>query len=205
MTTFVRLGGIAAFVAVIAFGTAMGLRLAEVPSRALEVFTLLILTASFATAFWGTKTFFNAHNYRRADLAVSAFVGFFIVLTVFGLVEYAGLALDPAGVPSQIVDIALLAATIALSALFGFQAIGFASAGGRIWRVIGTLYLVGSIALAFAIVADFAALAAESPLLKGILRVNTMIFLLILTASVIVHGIALTSGAGKMRTGMAVA
>jgi hypothetical protein len=199
MTAFVRLGGIAAFMAVIAFGTAMGVRLADVPSGALDIITLLIVTASFATAFWGTKTFFNAHNYRRADFAVYAFVGLFVVLTAYGLVELAGLVLYPEGVAGRIVDIALLTATLALSALFGLQAIGFASAGGRIWKVIGILYLVGSITLAFAVVADFADLAKLSPLLKTILQANTVFCLLALTVSVIVHGIALTVGAGKMR------
>jgi hypothetical protein len=200
MASFVRLGGIAAFVAVLTFGIAMGLRLAQVPSKVLDIITLLVVTASFATAFWGTKRFFNAYSYRRADIAVSAFVGLFIVLAVFGLVENAGLGFDPDGVAGQIVDIALLTVTLVLSTLFGLQAMGFATSGGSIWRATGILYLAGSITLAFAVVAGFTALEKVSPPLEGAVRINTVICVLVLTASVIVHGVALTSGAGKMRT-----
>ena len=205
MTSFVRLGGIAAFVAVIAFCAVMGLSLAEVQSEAVKVITVSLLTASLATAFWGTKAFFNARNYRRADLAVYAFAGFLIVFTVFGLAEAAGFKFYLSVTADKIVDIALLTVTIALSALFGIQAMGFASSGGRIWKVIGTLYLAGSIALAFAVAADFAGLAKVSPLLEGIHVINSATFLLTLPASVTLHGIALTLGAGKMQTRVAVA
>jgi hypothetical protein len=205
MTACVRLGGIAVLAALIAFGAALGLHFAEALSTARGAVLTLIVSASLAMAFCGTKALFNAHGYRRADLGVFAFAGWFIVLTALGLAESAGLTLVLAGVASQIVDIALLSVTIGLAALFGFQAIGFAPSGGRIWRVIGILYPVASITLALVIAADYADLTKASPLLEGIFHVDFVISALALSASVILHGIALTAGAGKVRTGPAAA
>jgi hypothetical protein len=199
MAGIVRLGGIAAFAAVVTLGLALGLRAAAVPSSALELMLPLLFAGALVLAFWTTKTLFNAHNYRRADVAILGFVAVLVALGLVALSERAGW-FNSRGV----IDIRLVA-LFPVAIVFAIQAKGFARSGGGIWTAIAILYLIASIAMGLALatqVAIFSLTETIEPaaiLIMMVLGVDYLIFFLISIAALITHGIGLVAGAGKMQ------
>lgn len=199
MAICVRFGGIAAFAAVLAFGLAVGLHAAGIQSKVVDNVLPLVLAGALVPAFWTTKRLFNAHNYRRADIAIFGFIALFVGFALVGLADQAGWVGS-----RDIVSSIVLVAACAASFLFAIRAKGFAPRGGGIWTVIATLYRVAAIAMIPALLIQFVMLTLTEYigpaglLIMMVYAVNFLILYPLSIAAVIVHAIGLVAGAGKM-------
>jgi hypothetical protein len=152
MAGMVRLGGIAAFIGALAFGLNVALRDGNVylemsTGQVVSIISKLVGIGCLVMALWATKTLFNAHGYRRADLTILGSTALLMLWLAYGFANLADWSYNPystSGIVGDIINIVPLIAALALSLLFGIQALGFASRGGGIWKAIGILYLVAT-------------------------------------------------------------
>jgi len=86
MAGMVRLGGIAAFVAVLVLVITIALGQTIATNKVLGIILSLVMTACILLAFWTTKTLFNANNYRRADIAIMGVIVLMVLSWVLSLV-----------------------------------------------------------------------------------------------------------------------
>lgn len=198
--SMVRFGGIAIFVTLllqilgrIAIGGGIGGRIIGLVAALLLIF-----------GFWATKGYFNSKNYSKADMPILILIGTTLittVLSVFGVGGGLGGMSSMGAGGLQILGIIALVITLLmfLSWLWlGIAAMGFGASGGGIWKAIGILYVIAMAGMALGILFFILAAVAKSGGLIAVGGILALVGGLVLLAALIVHGIGLIQGAGKM-------
>ncbi|HUT48255.1 MAG TPA: hypothetical protein VM325_02855 [Alphaproteobacteria bacterium] len=199
--SMVRFGGIAIFVTLllqilgrIAIGGGIGGRIIGLVAALLLIF-----------GFWATKGYFNSKSYSKADMPILVLIGTTIIttiLSVFGVGGGLGGGMSSMGAGGlQILGIIALVITLImfLSWLwFGLTTMGFGATGGGIWKAIGILYVIAMAGMALGILFVILAAVAKSGGLIAVGGILALVGGLVLLAALIVHGIGLIQGAGKM-------
>jgi len=196
----VRFGGIAIFVTLllqilgrIAIGGGIGGRIIGLVAALLLIF-----------GFWATKGYFNSKNYSKADMPILILIGTTIIttiLSVFGVGGGLGGMSSMGAGGLQILGIIALVITLLmfLSWLWlGITTMGFGASGGGIWKAIGILYVIAMAGMALGILFFILAAVAKSGGLIAVGGILALVGGLVLLAALIVHGIGLIQGAGKM-------
>jgi len=198
--SMVRFGGIAIFVTLllqilgrIAIGGGIGGRIIGLVAALLLIF-----------GFWATKGYFNSKNYSKADMPILILIGTTIIttiLSVFGVGGGLGGMSSMGAGGLQILGIIALVITLLmfLSWLWlGITTMGFGASGGGIWKAIGILYVIAMAGMALGILFFILAAVAKSGGLIAVGGILALVGGLVLLAALIVHGIGLIQGAGKM-------
>ena len=201
MAGMVRLGGIAAFVAVLVLVITIAMGQTIATNKVLGIILSLIMTGCILLAFWTTKTLFNANNYHRANIAIMGVIVLLVLSWVLSLVGggTGGMNMGATGGGILgIIGLIILLAAFVIWILFSIQAMGYSPTGGGVWKAIGILYLIASILIILALVFVILGVATQSLSMAGVGGFLFLIGGLVWIASLIVHGIGLMSGAGKM-------
>ena len=198
--SMVRFGGIAIFATLalqilgrIAIGGGVGGRIIGLIAAALLIF-----------GFWATKGYFNAKGNNKADLPILVLIAATAVTAILALFGagggIGGMGAMGTGGMKVLGIIALIITLVSFLAWlwFGFIAMGFGKDGGGIWKAIGILYVIGMGALALAVLFGILAAVAKAVGLLAVTGILGLIGGLVLLAALIVHGIGLIQGAGKM-------
>jgi hypothetical protein len=202
MAGTLRLGAFAAFVAVLAFGIALAMRLALAANKPLEIALAMVAAGAVALTFWTTKSLFNACHYRRADIAIFGIIAMFALFALLVLADAGGWIYSAGSIGGKTANIALFGTAFALSILFPIQAMSFARSGGGVWKAIGIVYLITSVLLTLAVAT---AIYAKAPgrgfegLIAWIFGASFIGGGLIGTAALILHGTGLAMSADAMR------
>jgi len=199
MAGMVRLGGIAAFVAVLMVVVTIALGQTIATNKILGIILSLVMTGCILLTFWTTKTLFNANNYRRADIAIMGVIALFVLWWLLSLVGGGGMSMGGTGVGILgIIALIVLLAVFVVWILFSIQSMGYAPTGGGVWKAIGILYLITCILIILALVFLILGGVTKSVSMLGVGGFLFLIGGLVWIASLIVHGIGLLGGAGKM-------
>jgi hypothetical protein len=199
----IRMGGIAAIVAIllIVISGLLGQTLAD--NRALSIILGLIQTALIVFVFWSTKGLFNSRNYHRADTTIMIIIGLWVLIWLFSLFGGAGLAgmTSMGGMGDTLGVIGIISLLVTLAAfviwfMFAFQAMGFANAGGgALWKAIGVLYVIGIVLMIIMVLLMIiGAIAGSLGLMTGA-GILGLIGGLVVLAAWICHAIGLIGGA----------
>ena len=166
----------------------------------------IVMAVVICFVFYTTKGYFNAMGYHSADIVIYLIIGVQVLSAVLGAVTNTsaglsgilqaggGRALGVVGIVAIISGIAVLIALL----IFSIFCISFGNLGGGIWKAIGILYIIGMACLALTVLFTILAVAAGSAGLGVIAGILVIVGGLVLLAAVIVHGIGLIQGAGKM-------
>lgn len=165
----------------------------------------LIGTALLIFGFWTTKGFLNAKGHTGADMPILILIGAAAITAILGLFGFGGGMGGMAGGTGagglQAVGIIALVITLVwfLAWLwFGLSALKFGATGGGIWKATGILYIIGMAALGLMVVFFILAAIAKAMGLVAVGGILALVGLLVMLAGLIVHGIGLIQGAGKM-------
>lgn len=198
--SMVRFGGIAIFVYLVltilgrlALGGGTGGAVVGVIGTALLIF-----------GFWTTKGYLNAKGHSGADMPILILIGAAAITAILGLFGFGGGMGGMSGVGAgglQVVGIIALVITLVwfLAWLwFGLSALKFGATGGGVWKAIGILYIIGMAALGLMVLFFILAAIAKAMGLIAVAGILGLVGLLVMLAGLIVHGIGLIQGAGKM-------
>jgi len=198
--SMVRFGGIAIFVYLVL--TILG-RLALGAGTGGAIVGL-IGTALLIFGFWATKGYLNAKGHSGADIPILVIIGASAITAILGLFGMGGGmggmgAMGAGGIKAGAI-IALVITLIWFLAWlwFGLSAMSFGKVGGGVWKAIGILYVIGMAALALMVLFFILAAVAKAMGMVAVAGILGLVGLLVLLAALIVHGIGLIQGAGKM-------
>jgi hypothetical protein len=199
----IRMGGIAAIVALLLMIVTALLGQTLQTNRGLAIILGLITTGLIIFTFWSTKALFNSRNYHRADVTIMVIIGLWALIWLFSLFGGGGLtgvtSMQTAGESLGVIGIISLLVTLAAFViwfLFAFQAIGFANhGGGGLWKAIGVLYVIGIVLMIIMVLLlILGAIVGSLGLMAGA-GVLGLIGGLVVLAAWICHAIGLLMGA----------
>ena len=201
--SMVRLGGILAFVLIaVAIISAF---LAQ--NKVVAIIFSLIIYAMIVFVFWSTKGLFNNLNYSGGDIPILGIIAMIVLSFLLSLIGGSGMGalMNPGTMGAGganiigIIGLIIMLLWFALWIWFGLKCMGFASAGGGLWKAIGILYLVASGLILLMLVLMILGLVAGSQGLLATGGIFGFIGMLVMLAAWICHGIGLIMGAGKMQ------